>query len=149
MPPEINDIDQWLQKIGISRKAWKKIRFGGVVGKLALVAVIVPICLAIVARQTTDASTLRTVAYLMVGVSLLAILAMWIYGHLHPLEATLEGTEIVAWQHVQHQYAQKGLPEVQESPMVLEGVGERPRDEIAQAVAVDHQEMGRPKGDGK
>jgi len=56
------ELDKLLSKIGISSKSLLRVRFGGVVGKLALVAIFVVVGLAIVSRQTTDAEVQRLCA---------------------------------------------------------------------------------------
>jgi hypothetical protein len=54
------------------------------------------------------------------------------FGFKHPEQATLEGTEILALQHVQQMRA-KDLPNpAQEEPRKLEGLGTRPTREKEQ-----------------
>jgi hypothetical protein len=50
---------------------------------------------------------------------------MGFHGHKHPLEATLEGGEIVAWKYLE-QLAAKGVKTVPDSPNMLEGTGIKP-----------------------
>ena len=123
LPPEI---EKWLENVGISSKALKRIRFGGVVGKQAIVGVAVALALAIVARQTTDPGVLRLCIGAIVLDCFVVIAAISFHGHKHPAEATLEGGEVVAWTHVQQEFAAKGVKELPASPQMLEGVGPKP-----------------------
>jgi hypothetical protein len=57
------ELDKFLSKLGLSSKSLLRVRFGGVVGKQATVAVFVAIGLAVVSRQTTDPNVLRLCVY--------------------------------------------------------------------------------------
>jgi hypothetical protein len=120
------ELEQFLSKLGISSKSLQRIRFGGVVGKQALVAVFVAIGLAIVARQTADPSVHRLCIYGLLLDAFLAIVAIGLHGHNHPFEATLEGAEVVAYRHVQQEFAMKGQKEIGPAAPVLEGLGHKP-----------------------
>lgn len=50
------------------------------------------------------------------AVAMTGLLCMSFHGHLHPVEATLEGTEMVAWQH--QVLAAKAAPSIPEGPPV-------------------------------
>jgi hypothetical protein len=125
------ELEQFLSKLGISSKSLQRIRFGGVVGKQALVATFVILGIAVVSRQTTDASVLRLCTYGILAIGFLAIITIAIHGYMHPLEATLEGGEVVAYRHVQQEFAAKGFKEIAASSPVLEGLGHKPVEELA------------------
>lgn len=120
------ELEQFLSKLGISSKSLQRIRFGGVVGKEALVAVFVAIGLAVVARQTADPSVHRLCVYGLLLDAFLAIVAIGFHGHKHPFEATLEGAEVVAYRHVQQEFAMKGNKEIGPAAPTLEGLGPKP-----------------------
>jgi hypothetical protein len=120
------ELEQFLSKLGISTKTLQRIRFGGVVGKQALVAVFVALGLAAVATRTTDPGVLALCVYGLLADAFLAIAAIAFHGHQHPFEATLEGAEVVAYQHVQQELAAKGQKVVVSAPPVLEGLGHKP-----------------------
>ena len=123
------ELDELLGKLGLSSKSLLRVRFGGVVGKVALVAVFVALGLAVVSRQTADPSVLRLCIYALLAVAILGIVVIAIHGHNHPLEATLEGGEVVAYQHVRQEFAAKGK-EISASPLVLEGLGHKPVEDL-------------------
>lgn len=120
------ELEQFLGKLGVSTKVLQRIRFGGVVGKQALVAVFVALGLAAVAIRTSNPGVLTLCIYGLLADAFLAIVAIGFHGHKHPFEATLEGTEVVAYQHVQQQLAMKGAKELVAGPPVLEGLGQKP-----------------------
>ncbi len=119
------ELDKFLSKLGLSSKSLLRVRFGGVVGKQALIAVFVAIGLAVVSRQTTDPNVLRLCVYGLVADAFLGFAVIAFHGHKHPLEATLEGGEVVAYRHVQQEHAAKGAGEIVSSPPVLEGLGHK------------------------
>jgi len=122
------ELDKFLSKLGLSSKSLLRVRFGGVVGKQALVAVFVAIGLAVVSRQTTDPSVLRLCIYGLLTDAFLGFAVITFHGHKHPLEATLEGGEVVAYRHVEQEFAAKGVKETATSPPVLEGLGHKPSE---------------------
>jgi len=120
------ELDKFLSRLGLSSKSLLRVRFGGVVGKQALVAVFVAIGLAVVSRQTADPNVLRLCVYGLLADAFLGFGVIAFHGHKHPLEATLEGGEVVAYRHVQQELAAKGVKETVSSPPVLEGLGHKP-----------------------
>jgi hypothetical protein len=119
------ELDKFLSKLGLSSKSLLRVRFGGVVGKQALVAVFVAIGLTVVSRQTTDPNVLRLCIYGLLVDAFFGFAVIAFHGHKHPLEATLEGGEVVAYRHVQQELAAKGAKEIVSSPPVLEGLGHK------------------------
>jgi hypothetical protein len=121
LPKEFTDL---LNRFGIDRKSLTRIRFGGVIGKQALVGIGGIAGLIAVALK---ADNLYLLWGCLIGIFILTmgvIFAIGMHGHQHPLEATLEGGEIVVMEHLKHQQgAIKGVGEVPDSPPVLEGIG--------------------------
>jgi hypothetical protein len=107
-----NGIEELLSKLGLKPGSLYKVRFGGVVGKIAFVSIALVAPAVVVAYRTAD----NTVQLCCLGygalVGILSIGAMLFYGHKHPLEATLEGSQIVALKELQNQYAAKGVLEI-------------------------------------
>ena len=118
------DFADLLGKFGIDRKSLMKIRFGGVIGKLALVGIGGLGGLTVVAVKA-DGLLLWAclIAMLVLALSVVSLIAF--HGHKHPLEATLEGGEIVVMQHLRHEAAAKGMDQVPALPPVLEGLGKK------------------------
>jgi|SRR5882724_1772857 len=116
-------IEELLSKLGgLKPGSLYKIRFGGVVGKIAFVtsALITP-AIVMAYKATAAAIQLYCLGYgALVGV--LGIGAIVFYGHKHPLEATLEGSQIVALKELQNQYAAKGLREVPDDRLVAKTI---------------------------
>ena len=81
------ELNQFLGKLGISSKTLQRIRFGGVVGKQALVAVFVALGLATVAVRTTDTRVLiLCVAGLVVEAAIARFLHVGLSCHLQSPE---------------------------------------------------------------
>lgn len=81
--------------------------------------------LAIVSRQTTDPSVLKLCSCGVIAIGVLTVLIIAIHGHKHPLEATLEGGEVVAYQHYQQELAAKGHKEIVAGSPIPEGLGQK------------------------
>jgi hypothetical protein len=124
LPKEFTDL---LSRFGIDRKSLMKIRFGGVIGKQALIGVGGLAAMVFVAGRATKDGPLLWAC--LIGIFVLAVgvvLAIGIHGHRHPLEATLEGGEIVVMQHLRQEVAAKGGVKLPPSPPVMEGIGNKP-----------------------
>jgi hypothetical protein len=124
LPKEFIDL---FGKFGIDKKSLMKIRFGGVIGKQALVGISALAVFIVVALRTQNILLLWGC---LVGTFLMAasaIVAIAIQGHKHPLEATLEGAEIVVMEHLRHEVAAKGIDadKIPPSPPVMEGIGKK------------------------
>lgn len=141
------ELDKLLNRFGASSKTLLRVRFGGVVGKIALVAVFVAIGLAVVARQTNDTTILKLCTYGIFAVGFVAIVAIATHGHNHPLEATLEGGEVIAYQHVQQQFAAKGTKEFGPAPPLLEGLGQKPVEATSAGIDESEQQNLKTKGE--
>jgi hypothetical protein len=127
MPVLPKDLSEWLAKFGVDKKSSMKIRFGGVVGKQALVGVMGVAGIVYVASKSGANAAL--LAGCLAGIFVLTIavvLAIGIHGHQHPVEATLEGGEIVVVEHLRQEIAAKGMGQIPASLPVLEGIGQKP-----------------------
>jgi len=127
-------LEELLSKLGLKPGSLYKIRFGGVVGKIAFVSSALVAPAVVVGYKTTD----NTVQLCCLGygalVGILSIGAMVFYGHQHPLEATLEGSQIVALKELQNQYAAKDVREIPDQKLVaktidVKALQERGREE--------------------
>ncbi len=118
----LGGLEDLLSKLGLKPGSLYKIRFGGVVGKIAFVSSALVAPAVVVGYKTAD----NTVQLCCLGygtlVGILSIGAMVFYGHKHPLEATLEGSEIVALKELQNQYAAKGMPEIPDQKLVVKTI---------------------------
>jgi hypothetical protein len=124
LPKEISD---WLGKFGIDQKALMRVRFGGVIGKQALVGVLgVAGIVYVASRAGTNGNLLAGCLLGVFVLTIVIVVAIGIHGHQHPVEATLEGGEIVVVQHLRQEFAAKGIGHITPSPPVLEGIGDRP-----------------------
>lgn len=65
------------------------------------------------------------IAVIIAVVALAAIILNFVYAHAHPVEAMMEGTEILAWQH--QVLAAKYLQAPKDSPVIPNPTGEPPR----------------------
>ena len=92
------------------------------VGKIAFVAFALIAPAVIVAYKTSD--TTVELCCLVYGalVGILSIGTIAFYGHKHPLEATLEGSQIVALKELQNQYAAKGVLEIPDQQLVAKTI---------------------------
>jgi hypothetical protein len=114
-------------KFGIDKKSLLKIRFGGVIGKQALVGISAMAVFIVVALKTQNILLLWgcLVGTFLLAVSAIVVIA--IHGHNHPVEATLEGGEIVVMQHLRHEMAAKGVDadKIPPEPPIMEGMGKK------------------------
>ena len=121
LPKEITDL---LARYGVNAQSLIRMRFGGVVGKQSLVIVASMAVFGIIAYESKGAEIVLEFCAVGAGVIALAgIVMIGIHGHKHPLEATLEGGEIVAV--VQSAMAAKGMIPPSSAPLTLEGLGVR------------------------
>lgn len=116
-----DDLQSWIaRKLGHTISL---IKFGGVIGKLALIAVAVVLALAWVSGRA--GGNIPILWACVIGITFVGVYAIGLgvyYAHKHPREATLEGLEMVALQHVQH-YAMKGQPDLPESTPIPARIG--------------------------
>lgn len=86
-----------LSQLGLT-KSLQRIKFGGVVGKQTLLAVIGACAIAAIAWRSDPAYAWIFGICAVVLLLVVAVLNFW-YAHAHPAEAMLEGTEMLAFQH--------------------------------------------------
>ncbi|MGA8367560.1 MAG: hypothetical protein ACLQMT_08465 [Candidatus Acidiferrales bacterium] len=133
-------IEKLLKSVGVTSQWLRRIRFGGVVGKQAIVGAVIAAALALIGRHTDNTNVQLLCVGGLIFDCFVTIGAISFHGHKHPLEATLEGGEVVAWGQMQQEYAQKGVRELPASQPVLEGVGPRPLN----AATADRAESRQP-----
>lgn len=122
-PTVPNELQTIWGKLGLSERAIHRIRFGGVVGKQALVAFGGLLGLAVLAFRA-GSPLLQWGCLITIGaITIYSITAIGFHGHKHPVEATLEGGEIIVWKHIEQALAIKGGGEVPPTPAIAEGVG--------------------------
>jgi hypothetical protein len=103
--PDSQRVRKLLSQLGLSLQ---KIKFGGVVGKQTLLGVFGALALAVIAWRATPqyAPLLGIIA----GILLLTVVVLnFVYANRHPVEATLEGAEMVAFHY--QSMAAKNMPE--------------------------------------
>jgi hypothetical protein len=116
------ELTEWLHQFGIDQKSLARVRFGGVIDKQALIGVFGVLGLAYIASRATGSLLWGTLVAMFV-VIIVVVVAMGIHGHNHPLEATLEGGEVVVMQHLRQEVAAKGASAVLASLPIPEGIG--------------------------
>src|SRR6266478_1990536 len=122
MPKLPKELSEWLGKFGIDQKSLMRIRFGGVVGKQALVGVLgVAGIVYVASRSGTNGALLAGCLLAIFVLTIVIVVAIGIHGHQHPVEATLEGGEIVVVQHLRQEIAAKGMGPLAPSAPLLEG----------------------------
>jgi len=120
IPKELSDL---LVKAGINEKFIHKFRFGGVVGKMALVSITAMCGLTVIAWRADSPVILGACLAALFIFATISIVLIALHAHRHPLEATLEGAEIVMFHHIQQEFAAKGMPEVPKTTPMPEGLG--------------------------
>jgi hypothetical protein len=123
MPVEQSPISKIMSQLGIS-KSLQKIKFGGVVGKQTLLGVIGVFALATIAWKT-DAKDALFIAILAAVFLVLIAVLNFTFAHKHPVEAMLEGTEMLALQH--QVLAAKSMEISQDSPILPNPGGAPPQ----------------------
>ena len=98
--PENNEskiLQAVLNQLGITEESAHKFKFGGIVGKVALIALVGLICSVGIAKYTTG--LIQLVLVLGAFATTLGIVGLVLrFGAKHPISATLEGTEVILWQ---------------------------------------------------
>ena len=116
----------------LNSKALQKIRFGGIAGKLALIALFGE-SVAVTVGWRTSNPTVETIC--VVGgftFALLIAIGILVFAFKHPSLATLEGSEVIALQHQSQQILAKGMvPQATGSrELIMEGIPPATRREI-------------------
>jgi len=118
--------DSIIKKIAGLAGRWSshRIRFGGVVGKIAYISVAAIAGTATVVLYAHGADWLKAFAVVAIVIFAFYVVHRILeYAGQHP-EATLEGSEILTWQ--QQLLAAKGLPNVPESPSISGAISIKP-----------------------
>jgi hypothetical protein len=110
-----------LAQLGLT-KSLQRIKFGGVVGKQTLLAMVGVSVLGVIAWRIPSAGLLIAVL-VMILVLTIAGLSFW-YAHRHPAEAMLEGAEMLALQH--QILAAKSLEPPKDSAIIPNPEGKSP-----------------------
>jgi hypothetical protein len=123
LPKPLQDI---LAQFGLSQESTHTFKFGGVVGKIAIVTLGGFLATVGVAKYTSGPTQIICV----IAILLTTILTVrWIleYAEKHPTLATLEGAEIILWQQQQIMLAAKNMPAPPESPIIPNPGGAPPQ----------------------
>jgi hypothetical protein len=115
-------LEEVLSRLGLKPGSVYKIRFGGIVGKIAFVSSALVAPAVVVGYRTTDSMVLLCCLGYSALMGVLGIGAILFFGHKHLLEATLEGSKIVALKELQNQYAAKGVPEIPDQQLVAKTI---------------------------
>jgi hypothetical protein len=117
-------LSKTISKLGLS-KSLQKIKFGGVVGKQTLLGLVGVLALAAIARSGGEKDALIIAVLAAVVLILIAVLN-YCFADRHPVEAMLEGAEMVALHHqVLAAKSEESLP--QDSPVIPNPGGAAPQ----------------------
>jgi hypothetical protein len=95
--PKDAPLPKLLNGLGIS-KSLQRIKFGGVVGKQSLLGIALVAMLGVVAWKVPSSQALFVAGIAAFIVALIAVLN-FCYANKHPVEAMMEGAEVLALQH--------------------------------------------------
>lgn len=123
LPRSIQEI---LASVGVSQEHVRTFKFGGIIGKVALVALGGFAAVVGVAKFAGGTNQLICVGAILVTV-LLVVAGMLRYAEKHPQSATLEGAEILVWQHQQLSVAAKNRIPPEDSPVIANPGGSTPQ----------------------
>jgi len=123
LPKPIKDI---LEQLGFSHESAQKYRFGGIVGKVALVA-LGGFAAAIGAAKYATGSIQVVLVIAVLATTVLIIRWILAYAEKHPSLATLEGTEVILWQQQQIMLAAKNMTPPNESIIIANPKGTPPQ----------------------
>ena len=101
------------------RRALSRIRFGGIAGKLALVAISSVLCLAAVGVRSSERLTQLSSLIFIFVLAILVVTGILLFAFKHPDQVMMEGREILALHHMQ--LGAKGMrviPEESTSPPI-------------------------------
>jgi hypothetical protein len=125
LPPILQNL---LAQCGLSHESVQKVRFGGIVGKIALVSMLGFIAAIGVAKYTAGTGPVQFVGIGGVLVTTLLINYMIIrYAERHPASAAMDGAEMILWQQQIITLAAKGLTLPQESALIPNPEGKPPQ----------------------
>lgn len=113
----------------LNSRAFQRLRFGGIIGKLALLGISGAVIVVGVGVRSSNASVQSLCVVGGLVFLCLVIGGILSFGFKYPVHATLEGTEIVQVEHMQQQIRAKGISAPKDSAQVLEGLGTPPARE--------------------
>ncbi len=111
-PPIKEELFAFLRRLGFKPNSFHRIRFGGVVGKMTLLGSTALLAAAVVAFKAPNQYILWGCLALIALVFYRGIGAISSFAEKNPVEATLEGSEIVALKGLESQFAAKDLKEI-------------------------------------
>lgn len=115
-----------LSELGISEQSAHRFKFGGVVGKIAIVALGGFLATIGVAKYTSG--PIQIIAILAVlSTTIMTLRWIFSYAEKHPVSATLEGAEIILWRQQQMMLAAKGVTLPKDSPVIPDPHGSPPQ----------------------
>jgi hypothetical protein len=123
LPKPLQDL---LTQLGLTEESIQSYKFGGVVGKVSLIALGAFVAAMGTAKLTTGwVQAVCVIATLATGV----LIIRWIldYAEDHPESATLEGSQIIVWKHQKVILAAKGMMVPEQSPIVPNPEGAVPQ----------------------
>ena len=120
MPNDPDQLQQILDQLGVSKESIQNFKFGGVVGKLALIIIAGLFAVAACLRWASNPWIQGIAIIVIPGITILV--AKWLlnYAERHPMSATMEGGELIVWRQQQIMLATKGQKSFPESPIIPE-----------------------------
>jgi hypothetical protein len=126
MPVWPKPLQDLLEQFGISHESVHRFRFGGIVGKVALVALGGFAAAIGIAKYTAGMIQLCVLGGDF-ATTLLIIHWIFRYAEKHPGSATLEGAEMILWQQQQLSIAAKNMNPPLQSPVIPDPKGSMPQ----------------------
>jgi hypothetical protein len=123
---EPNILERIFSGIGMSKETTKTFKFGGVVGKLAIISVGGIVGVIGVAKYTTGVPQLVSILSVLAA-TLIVIRWTLNYAEKHPISATLEGAEIILWQQQRMLLGAKNLNPPSNSLVISDPEGTPPQ----------------------
>jgi len=123
LPKPVQDI---LAQFGLSQESTRTFKFGGIVGKISMVALGGFLATIGVAKYTTGSAQIVCVLSVLLT-TVLTIRWIFNYAEKHPTSATLEGAEVILWQQQQMMLASKNVTPPKESPVIPNPEGPPPQ----------------------
>lgn len=116
MPELPKQVQTLLAQFGLSQESVQTVRFGGIVGKVALIALGGFVAVIGTSKYTAGLTQIISIIAVLLA---MALIIRWIfsYAEKHPESATLEGAEIILWQQ-QVMLAAKNMSPPRESPII-------------------------------
>lgn len=125
--PIPNPLEELFSQLGLSSESVGKVKFGGIVGKVALIAIIG--LAATVAGMTWAGNPWLKGGCLLIipGTTIWIIRQILDYAERNPLPAVMDGAEMLIWQQQQVMLAAKNLTPPKDSPIIPDPEGAPPQ----------------------